>query len=125
MRTFISPPFNFILIVSSIKIKIYMEELKMSKEITMTIHQFMEMERGNINIEDIPNKHSYRKYFSPILTVLFLVFMFANTSPAIQSAPQQVNTELLEDVSKALYITAVVGLEIMYEAVMGIASLTI
>jgi len=87
------------------------------KEVTMTIHEFMEIKRGNLQLEDIETE---TKTFNlgNIFLLLALILPFYMSIPA-----KAANLTIDPDVAKAFYISGYVIIECLCEIVTSTASI--
>lgn len=92
----------------------------MKKEITMTIHEFMEIERGNLNIENIQQNTLSKINIALLLALVSLMHLFLPTGAlaADTSYVQAVNSG-----AEILYVTSAVILELAYDVITSTAAI--
>lgn len=80
----------------------------MKKEITMSIHDFMEIQRGNKTIENIINNNVKDRGFNKIqnntsLLLISIIMFFSNTIPPISTGTTVPITQITEEGIKIIY----------------------
>ena len=100
----------------------------MKKEITMSIHDFMEIQRGNKTIENIINNNVKDRGFNKIqnntsLLLISIIMFFSNTIPPISIGTTVPITQVTEEGIKIIYITTVVLVQCFYELAINTVSM--
>lgn len=98
----------------------------MSKTITMTIHQFMEIERGNLTLEDLNKENFGYMTFGRVANIALLILIFymmpiASPLPVKTLAFDNSIVSTAKMGMDAMYITSTVLIEIMYEIIVSTA----
>jgi hypothetical protein len=97
-----------------------MEAIKMRKEITMTIHNFMEIERGHLVIKDL-NVPSELNLKTKLLLISVVCFMPMSLPLPVKAIALDTNNTV--STMEVLYITTAVLLELAYDVITSTAAI--
>jgi hypothetical protein len=97
-----------------------MEAIKMRKEITMSIHEFMEINRGNLSVTDlkVPSELNLK---TRLLLISLVCFMPMSLPLPVKAMALDTNNTV--SAIEVLYITTAVLLEVAYEVITSTASI--
>lgn len=94
----------------------------MKKEITMTINQFMEVERGNITLNSVINNTKHPKFCKDTtLSIFGVIAFFSSMLPMLETNPSV--AQVSKDTLTVIYVTTTVLLQCLYELTVKTATI--